>query len=77
MAEQGKTPIPKSQREISEGLQQPQSQTYGVPNDFTKCDRSAADNRTNEQVVNPTRANQISVKDDTSKPFTIEDRFIR
>ena len=40
MTEQGKTPIPKSQREISEGLQDPSTQTYGVPNDFTKFDRS-------------------------------------
>ena len=71
MTEQGKTPIPKSQREISEGLQDPSTQTYGVPNDFTKFDRSAADNRTNEQVVNPSRSNQISVKDNTWKPFTI------
>ena len=71
MTEQGKTPIPKSQREISEGLQDPSTQTYGVPNDFTKFDRSSADNRTNEQVVNPSRSNQISVKDNTWKPFTI------
>jgi hypothetical protein len=71
MAEQGKTPIPKSQREISEGLHQPSIQTYGVPNDFTKFNKSAADNRVNEQVVNPARANQISVKDTPWKPFTI------
>jgi len=71
MAEEGKTPIPKSQREISEGLQAQPRQTYGVPNDFTKFDRSSVDNRTNEQVVNPGRANQISVKDEPWKPFTI------
>lgn len=69
MAEEGKTPIPKSQLEISNDYVQSR-QTYGVPNEFIPLP-STADNRTNEQVVNPARASQISVADDTSKPFTI------
>lgn len=70
MAEEGKTPIPKSQLEIADSLQQP-AQTYGVPNDYSALNRSTADNRTNEQVVNPSRASQISLADDTWKPFTV------
>jgi len=69
MAEEGKTPIPKSQLEISNNYVQSR-QTYGVPNEFVPTP-STADNRTNEQVVNPARASQLSVADDTSQPFTI------
>ena len=71
MAEQGKIPIPKSQREIADSLINPSSQEYGNPNDFTKLNRSVADNRTNNQVVNPGRASQISQKGDSWKPLTI------
>jgi hypothetical protein len=67
--EEGKTPIPKSQLEISNDYVQSR-QTYGVPNNPIPT-RATADDRTNEQVVNPARAAQISVADDTSKPFTI------
>ena len=67
--EEGKTPIPKSQLEISNDYVQSR-QTYGVPNDPIPT-RATADDRINEQVVNPARAAQISVADDTSKPFTI------
>ena len=70
MAEQGKTPIPKSQREISKGLRQP-SIEGNDPNNVTKYATTLADARTNNQVVNPGRASQISQKDDTWKPFTI------
>lgn len=69
MAEEGKTPIPKSQLEISNNYVQSR-QTYGVPNDPIPTP-STADNRTDEQVVNPARASQLSVADDTSQPFTI------
>ena len=51
MADQGKIPIPKSQREIANSLVKPTSQEFGNPNDFTKLNRSLADNRTNNQVV--------------------------
>ena len=58
MAEQGKTPIPKSQREISEGLREPFIEGDN-PNDFTKYSTTLADARNNNQVVNPGRASQI------------------
>lgn len=70
MAEQGKTPIPKSQREISTGLREPFIEGND-PNNVTKYATTLADARTNNQVVNPGRASQISQKDDTWKPFTI------
>ena len=70
MAEQGKTPIPKSQREISTGQREP-SIEGNDPNNVTKYATTLADARTNNQVVNPGRASQISQKDDTWKPFTI------
>jgi len=69
MAEEGKTPIPKSQLEISNDYVQSR-QTYGVPNDPILTP-STSDTRTDEQVVNPARASQLSVADDTSQPFTI------
>lgn len=72
MAEQGKTPIPKSQREISKGLHEPYYENeVGNPNNVTKYATSLADARTNNQVVDPDRASRISQKGDTWKPFTI------
>jgi len=70
MVKQGKTPIPKSQREISTGLREPFIEGND-PNKVTKYATTLADSRTNNQVVNPGRASQISQKDDTWKPFTI------
>lgn len=70
MAEQGKTPIPKSQREISDSLK-PEPYTGNDPNDFTKGNRAVGDNRLNNQNVNPNRASQISQKGDSWKPLTI------
>lgn len=70
MAEQGKTPIPKSQREISNSLR-PEAYTGNDPNSFTKGNRAVGDNRLNNQTVNPDRANQISQKGDSWKPLTI------
>jgi hypothetical protein len=55
----GKTPTPKSQREIA--LSQGSALSTNDP----------IDSRTNNQVIDPGRANQISHKGDTSKPFTI------
>ena len=68
MAEQGKTPIPKSQREISTGLRKP-SIEGNDPNNVTKYATTLADARTNNQVVNPGRASQISQKDDSLETF--------
>jgi len=70
MAEQGKIPIPKSQREISDSLR-PEAYAGNDPNSFTKGNRAVGDNRLNNQTINPDRANQISQKGDSWKPFTI------
>lgn len=69
MAEQGKTPIPKSQREISTSLREPY--VGDDPNNFTKGNKALGDNRTNNQTTNPNRANQISQKGNSWKPLTI------
>lgn len=60
----GKTPIPKSQREIANSQITPYDSS-GNPNE------TSIDNRKNNQNVNPDRANQISQKGDTWKPITI------
>ena len=57
MAQKGKKPIPKTQREISTSLQQPYDQRYGNPNDM--------------QFDPKNRGNQVSFRDDTTKPFTL------
>ena len=49
MAEQGKTPIPKSQREISKGLREP-SIEGNDPNNVTKYATTLADARTNNTL---------------------------
>jgi len=70
MTEQGKTPIPKSQREISDSLRA-ESHTGNDANQFTKGNRAVGDDRLNNQNVNPNRASQISQKGDSWKPLTI------
>jgi hypothetical protein len=57
MAKNGKKPIPKTQREISTSLQQPYDQRYGNPNAM--------------QFDPKNRGNQVSFRDDTTKPFTL------
>jgi hypothetical protein len=57
MAKNGKKPIPKTQKEISKSLQQPYDQRYGNPNDM--------------QFDPKNRGNQVSFRDDTTKPFTL------
>ena len=57
MAKKGKKPIPKTQREISTSLQTPYDQRYGNPNDM--------------QFDPKNRGNQVSFRDDTTKPFTL------
>lgn len=54
---EGKKPTPKTQREISLSLQEPYDTTRGNPNDF--------------QFDPNNRANQISFRDDTVKPFSL------
>lgn len=61
----GKTPIPKSQREIANSQINPSDAERGNPNN------TSGDRRENNQNVNPDRANQISQKNDTWKPITI------
>jgi hypothetical protein len=61
----GKTPIPKSQREIANSQITPYDTSRGNPNN------TSIDKRENNQNVNPDRANQISKKGDTWKPLTI------
>jgi len=55
MATKGRTPIPKSQKEISVSKQVPYDITRGNPND----------------IVDDKRGNVLSLKDDKVKPFTI------
>lgn len=57
MAERGKIPIPKSQKEISNSLINPYNELGGNPNDAVS------------DITN--RGNQRSFKDDTVKPFTL------
>ena len=61
----GKTPIPKSQREIQNSQIEPFDTSRGNPN------TTAGDKRKNNQNINPDRAKQISQKGDTWKPLTI------
>ena len=68
MAEKYRRPTPKSQRELSEKLHVPYSAQEGNPN-------KAADNKQfppeNETNIPFNRSNQMSFKDDTTKPFTV------
>ena len=68
MAENYRRPVPKSQRELSEGLQTPFDAQMGNPN-------KAADNKQfppeNEANIPFNRSNQMSFKDDYTKPFTV------
>ena len=57
MAKKGKKPIPKTQKEISTSLQTPYDQRYGNPNDM--------------QFDPKNRGNQVSFRDDITKPFTL------
>ncbi len=58
MATQGRTPIPKTQREISVGLHTPSDPQMGNPNYFYESPKN-------------NRALQTSFKGDTVKPFSI------
>jgi hypothetical protein len=61
-------PIPKSQREISVGLQQPYSSELGNPNDASNNNQFPPKNQANLPF---NRSEKMSFKDDTTKPFSI------
>ena len=68
MAEKYRRPTPKSQRELSEGLQTPYDATRGNPNDAADNKQFPPDNQAN---IPFNRSNQMSFKNDTTKPFTV------
>ena len=68
MAEKYRRPTPKSQRELSEGLQTPYDATRGNPNDAADNKQFPPDNQAN---IPFNRSNQMSFKNDTNKPFTV------
>lgn len=57
MAEKGKIPVPKKQRDISESLVKPYDDTQGNPNDASFDPKN--------------RANQTTFRGDTTKPFSL------
>jgi hypothetical protein len=67
MAKQ-RQPIPKTQREISEGLQTPYDVTVGNPNDSGKY---STDPNINQAGVPFNRSEKMSRKGDTYKDFTV------
>lgn len=68
MAEKYRRPTPKSQRELSEGLQNPYDAKMGNPNDASNNKQFPPENEAN---IPFNRSNQMSFKDDTTKPFTV------
>ena len=68
MAENYRRPTPKSQKEISEGLQTPFDAKMGNPN---KADERKQFPPENESNIPFNRSNQMSFKDDYTKPFTV------
>ena len=67
MAKQ-RQPIPKTQREISEGLQTPYDVTAGNPNDSGKY---STDPNVNQAGVPFNRSEKMSRKGDSYKDFTV------
>ena len=63
MADKGKTPQPKSQREISISQQQPYNPPPGA------MGFAETGNPNNANI--PNRGNQVSFRDDTTKPFSL------
>ena len=68
MAENYRRPTPKSQRELSEGLQTPYDAKMGNPNNASDNKQFPPDNEAN---IPFNRSNQMSFKNDTTKPFTV------
>ena len=68
MAEKYKKPRPKTQREISEGLQTPFSSEAGNPNNASTQEQFSPENQANLPF---NRSNQMSFKGDDVKLFTV------
>jgi len=68
MANKYRRPTPKSQRELSEGLQTPTDVRMGNPNDASNNKQFPPKNDAN---IPFNRSKQMSFKDDTTKPFTV------
>ena len=61
-------PVPKSQKEISKGLQTPISVEYGNPNDANEKDQFSPSNQANLPF---NRSTKMSFKGDDTKPFSV------
>jgi hypothetical protein len=61
-------PVPKSQKEISNSLQNPYDPTVGNPNKDTEFSQFP---NTNQAGIPFNRSEQMSLKGDTYKPFTV------
>ena len=68
MASNFRKPIPKTQKEISKGLQIPYSAEYGNPNDANEASQYPPVNQANLPF---NRSEKMSFKDDTIKPFSV------
>ena len=68
MANKYRRPTPKSQRELSTGLQTPFDAKMGNPNDAFEGNQFPPENEAN---IPFNRSTQMSFKDDTTKPFTV------
>ena len=68
MAKQYRKPVPKSQREISTGLNQPYSVEAGNPNDAQEREQFGPENQAN---IPFNRSTKMSFKGDNVKPFSI------
>ncbi len=69
MAEKYRRPTPKSQRELSEGLQTPYDAKMGNPNDAANNNKQFPPS--NQANIPFNRSEQMSFKNDTTKPFTV------
>ncbi len=68
MTKNYRKPIPKSQKEISKGLQTPYDAKMGNPNDAKEGSQFPP---TNEANVPFNRSTKMSFKDDETKPFVV------
>ena len=68
MAKNYRKPVPKSQKEISKGLQTPYDAKMGNPNDAKEGSQFPP---TNEANVPFNRSTKMSFKGDTTKPFSV------
>ena len=68
MAEKYRRPTPKSQKELSKGLQTPYDAKMGNPNDASNNKQFPPENEAN---IPFNRSTQMSFKNDTTKPFTV------